>query len=36
MTVPDEGVNLTGEQINTGQQTDSAIDGVTGRVQPSW
>ena len=25
MTVPDEGVNLTGEQINTGQQTDSAI-----------
>ena len=36
MTVPDKGVNLTGEQINTGQQTDSAIDGVTGRVQPSW
>jgi hypothetical protein len=25
MTVPDEGVNLTGEQVNTGQQTDSAI-----------
>ena len=25
MTVPDKGVNLTGEQINTGQQTDSAI-----------
>jgi hypothetical protein len=25
MTVPDKGVNMTGEQINTGQQTDSAI-----------
>ena len=25
MTVPDEGMNLTGEQINTGQQTDSAM-----------
>jgi hypothetical protein len=25
MTVPDEGVNLTGEQINTGQQTDSVM-----------
>src|SRR5215469_3897714 len=25
MTVPDERVNLTGEQINTGQQTDSAV-----------
>jgi hypothetical protein len=25
MTVPDKGVNLTGEQIDTGQQTDSAI-----------
>jgi hypothetical protein len=24
-SVPDERVNLTGEQINTGQQTDSAL-----------
>jgi hypothetical protein len=37
MTVPDERVNLTGEQVNTGQQTDSAtafifVIAVEGRV----
>jgi hypothetical protein len=32
MTVPDEGVNLTGEQINTGQQTDSTLEKLNPRA----